>query len=95
MRYFKETQMDSVGDFNGQEETAVAIIDSILEKIEDIINETYGADADIIIENANEIQNMAWEYVCDYSDPFDETEEDYNRSAALIFPVVDIFEIGE
>ena len=95
MRYFTETQMDSVGDFNGQEATAVAIIDSILEKIEDIINETYGTDANIIIENANETQNIVWEHVCDYSTPLDETETAHNRAAALIFPFVEISEIGE
>jgi ABC-type iron transport system FetAB ATPase subunit len=89
MKYFKETQIDTIGDFNGKEEEAVGIIDTILEKIEDLIDEKY---TNINVENANDIQNMVWEYVCDYSESLDESEEDYQKTANSIFNHVQISE---
>lgn len=87
MRYFSETKEDTVGDFNGRESEAVAIIDTILEKIEAMIDANYGnLKPDVV--NAGEIQNEVWEHVCDYSEEMSETEEDYQKTADIIYPGV-------
>lgn len=89
MRYFNETKEETIGDFHGNEERAVAIIDTIFEKIEDMILEEYG-DVDIEVENTNEIQNMVWEHVCDYSEDLSETDEDYIKTAESVYSWVQI-----
>ena|SRR6056297_66525 len=89
LKYFGNTDIDTIGDFQGEEEKAVCIIDTILEKIEDLIDEKYYNDR-FEITNTDEIETMAWEFVCDYNEPFDETDADYTKSANKIFDYVEI-----
>ncbi len=94
LKYFDYTKEETVGDFGGKESEAAGIIDIILEKIEDMIDVKYG-DANIIIENSNEIQNMVWEHVCDYNEALDETDEDYQQTAEHVYDWVQIYDVGE
>lgn len=94
MKYFRNTNIDTIGDFQGQEEEAVGIIDTILENIEDMIDEKYG-DVDSEIKNADDIERMVWESVCNYSEDLDETEYDYNETADRIYGFVEVRVIGE
>lgn len=83
---FKETDIDSVGDFRGEEKEAVAIIDSILEKIEEEVG-------DKEITNTHDIANRVFEHVWDYPNPFPEdVEEDVKKTVELIMPFVETFE---
>jgi hypothetical protein len=94
LRYFDYTKEETVGDFGDRESEAVGIIDTILEKIEDMIDAKYGIDANIIIENTNEIQNMVWEHVCDYNENLDETDDDYQETAEHVYDWVQVYEVG-
>ncbi len=82
---FEETREETIGDFGGNEAEATAIINAILNKIDNLVISEYGTEGNYEVENANEIQNMVWAHVCDYSDDLSETEADYDKTAQKIY----------
>ena len=94
MKYFNNTNIDTIGDWDGRENDIANVIDAILDKIDDMIIDNYDG-LNIIIENAPEINNLVWDYVCNQVDVFDMNEDDYNHAAEYAFAFIDVFVVGD
>jgi len=95
MKYFNNTNVDTIGDWDGRETEVASIMDKILDKIDDMVIEKFG-ESDIIIENTPEIHNMVWDYVCNqFDDVFETTDVDHQKAAEYVFDFIEVFEVEE
>jgi hypothetical protein len=95
MKYFNNTNVDTIGDWDGREGEIADIMDVILDKLDDMVIEKFG-ESDIIIENTPEIHNMVWDYVCNqFDDVFGTGDIEHQKAAEYIFDFVEVFEVEE
>ncbi len=95
MKYFNETNIDTIGDWDGRESDVAKAINKILDKIDDMVIEKYN-ESNIIIENVPEMHNLVWDYVCNKSDNvFEMTDNDYKKAAEYAFAFIEVYEVGE
>jgi predicted component of type VI protein secretion system len=95
MKYFNNTNVDTIGDWDNREGEVVDIMDAILDKIDNMVIEKL-SESDIIIKNTPEIHNMVWDYVCNqFDDVFETDDTDHQKAAEYIFDFIEVFEVEE
>ena len=95
MKYFNETNINNIGEWDGRENDVAVVMDIILDKIDKMIIEKY-SESDIIVENVPEIHNMVWDYVCnEFENVFETTDSENQKAAEYVFDFIDVFEVGE